>query len=192
MAGTGGRSSSVSDQLPGCDQGVASRRSAWPEPGQASAAQFGSSAEIASAVINPDGSALYFTTNLTGARLADEGSHETWQLRVADLATGQSRTVKSFAGFTGSVSADPSVRYLLLQLQPALGTASQSRVQSPSAACLAAPKQGKAHAAPLPKACPSTSPSAAPSVRLARLDIAAGQVAYLRAPWIGSGAWIAW
>jgi hypothetical protein len=54
-----------------------------------------------------------------------------------------------------SVYADPSIRYLLLQLQPALGPASQS-------------------------------------VRLARLDIATGQVAYLRAPWIGSGAGTAW
>jgi hypothetical protein len=121
----------------------------------AHAAQFGASAEITSDVITPDGSALYFSVNLTGAALAKEGSHETWQLRVADLATGQSRTVKSFAGFTGSVSADPSVRYLLLQLQPALGQASQS-------------------------------------VRLARLDTANGQVAYLRAPWIGTGAAITW
>jgi hypothetical protein len=119
------------------------------------AARFGSSAEITSDVITPDGSALYFTTNLTGAALANEGSHETWQLRVADLATRQPRTVKSFAGFTGSISAGPSVRYLLLQLRPALVAASQS-------------------------------------VRLARLDIASGQIAYLRAPWIGSGASIAW
>jgi hypothetical protein len=64
--------------------------------------------------------------------------------------------VKSFAGFTGSVAADPSVRYLLPQIQPALAPASQS------------------------------------SVRLARLDIATGRIAYLRAPWTGSGAWITW
>jgi Tol biopolymer transport system component len=121
----------------------------------ARAAQFGSSAEITSDVITPDGSALYFSTDLTGPALAKEGSHETWQLRVADVATGKSRTVKSFAGSRGSVSADPSVRYLLLQLQPALGTASQS-------------------------------------VRVARLDIATGQVVYLRAPGIGSGAGIIW
>jgi hypothetical protein len=121
----------------------------------AQAARFGSSAEITSDVITPDGSTLYFTTNLTGAALANEGSHETWQLRVADLGTGQSRTAKSFAGFTGSISADPSGRYLLLQLRPALVAASQP-------------------------------------VRLARLDIATGQVAYLRAPWIGSGVSITW
>ncbi len=121
----------------------------------AQAARFGSLAEVTSDAIAPDGSALYFVTNLTGTALADEGNHETWQLRVADLATGQSRTVKSFAGFTGSVSADPSGRYLLLQLRPALVAASQS-------------------------------------VRLARLDIATGQVAYLRTPWIGSWASITW
>jgi hypothetical protein len=125
----------------------------------AKAAQFGSSAEINSGVITPDGAALYFTTNLTGSALANEGSHERWQLRVTDLATGQSHAVTSFAGFTGSVSADPSGRYLLLQLQPTLG---------------------------------STSPPAAPSVRLARLDIATGQVTYLHAAWLGSGGWIAW
>jgi hypothetical protein len=79
----------------------------------------------------------------------------TGPLRVADRATGHCRTVKSFAGFTGSVAADPSVRYLLLQIQPA-APASQS------------------------------------SVRVARLDIATGRVACLRAPWIGSGAWITW
>jgi hypothetical protein len=130
--------------------GTAAERSRVIAP----AAQFGSSAEITSDAIAPDSSALYFTTNLTGTALASEGSHQTWQLRVADLTTGQSRTVKSFAGFTGSVSADPSAAYLLLQLQPALGTAAPAG--------------------------------------LARLDIATGQVAYLRAPWIGSGAWIAW
>jgi hypothetical protein len=111
----------------------------------AQAAQFGRSDDIYADAISPDGGALYFTTNATGPAL---GHGATWELRVANIATGQSRIVAAFPGLALGFTQDPSGRYLLLEsdLGPQLATP-----------------------------------------RLTRLDLATGQVRYLRAAWIGPG-----
>jgi hypothetical protein len=111
----------------------------------AQAAQFGRSDDIYADAITPDGRALYFTTNATGAAL---GHGATWELRVANVATRQSRIVAAFPGLALGFTQDPSGRYLLLEsdLGPQLATP-----------------------------------------RLTRLDLATGQVGYLRAAWIGPG-----
>lgn len=119
--------------------GTAARRSRTV----ATATQFGRSDEINADVVAPDGGALYFSTNPTGAALARRLA---WQLRVADLGTGRSRVVAWFAGTAYAITIDPSGRYLLLQSE--LG----QNLSSP---------------------------------RLARLDIATGQLTYLPAGWIG-------
>jgi hypothetical protein len=118
----------------------------------ARATQFGQSDEINADVITPDGGALYFSTNLTGAALANRLA---WQLRMTDLATGRSHVAATFAGLPFALRIDPSGRYLLLQSE--LGR----NLSSP---------------------------------RLARLDIATGQVKYLPAAWVGpdQAATIAW
>jgi hypothetical protein len=106
----------------------------------AQAAQFGRSDDIYADAITPDGRALYFTTDATGAA--------TWELRVANVATGQSRIVAAFPGLALGFTRDPAGRYLLLEsdVGPQLATP-----------------------------------------RLTRLDLATGQVGYLRAAWLGPG-----
>jgi hypothetical protein len=84
-------------------------------------AQFGASTNIASDVISADGSALYFTTNATGAAL---GKHIAGRLRVADLGTRRLSVLDSFAGLPVSVTADPSGRFLLLQTELGSGFSS--------------------------------------------------------------------
>jgi len=76
------------------------------------AAQFGPSVWIAFAAISPDGHAVYFATY-------PEPPTAPWvgQVRVVDLATGKSRVVHAPAGQPGLITADPSVRHLLLQVQ---------------------------------------------------------------------------
>jgi hypothetical protein len=103
----------------------------------AQAAQFGRSDDIYAEAITPDGRALYFTT---------EGHGATWELRVTNVATRQSRIVAAFPGLARGFTRDPSGRYLLLEsdLGPQLATP-----------------------------------------RLTRLDLATGQVGYLRAEWLG-------
>jgi hypothetical protein len=111
----------------------------------AQGAQFGRSDDIYADAITPDGRTLYFTTNATGAAL---GHGATWELRVANVVTGQSRIVATFPGLALGFVRDPSGRYLLLEsnLGPQLATP-----------------------------------------RLTRLDLATGQVGYLRAAWLGPG-----
>jgi hypothetical protein len=108
-------------------------------------ARFGRADQIWADAITPDGRALYFTTNATGAALGHEA---TWELRVASVASGRSRIVAAFPGLALGFTRDPSGRYLLLE--------------SDVGSQLATP-------------------------RLTRLDLATGQVGYLRAAWIGPG-----
>jgi hypothetical protein len=82
----------------------------------ARAAAFGPSTDISADVITADGSALYFTTNATGAVLSREHPFA-WQLRMADLATGRSRVQASYPGLPFGLSADPAGRFLLIQSQ---------------------------------------------------------------------------
>lgn len=76
------------------------------------AAQFGMSQWISFAAISRDGHAVYFTTY-------PEPPTSPWlgQVRVVDLATGRFRVVHTPAGQPGLITADPSVRHLLLQIQ---------------------------------------------------------------------------
>jgi hypothetical protein len=74
--------------------------------------QFQRSADIAAALVSPDGGTLYFTTNATGAALA---SHPSWQLRAYDVATGRISIVRSFAdGLPAALAVAPSGRFLLV------------------------------------------------------------------------------
>jgi hypothetical protein len=93
----------------------------------AQAAQFGRSDDIYADAITPDGRALYFTTNATGAAL---GNRATWELHVANVATRQSRIVAAFPGLALGFTRDPSGRYLLLEsdLGPQLATPRLTRL----------------------------------------------------------------
>lgn len=92
-------------------------------------AQFGPSIDIAADVIGADGSTVYFTTNATGSALGAQHP-ATWQLRAADLSTGQSRVLATYTGLPYNMTADPSGRYLLIesQLGPAMQTPQLARV----------------------------------------------------------------
>src|SRR5262249_37150276 len=78
----------------------------------AAASRFGPSDEIKSAVITPDSSTMYFTTNRTGHRY-DNG----WQLRAADVSTGRLRVVGRYAGLAVFLTADPSVGRILAAVE---------------------------------------------------------------------------
>jgi hypothetical protein len=77
----------------------------------ADASAFGRSDFISYAAITPDGRHVYFTTFPEQA-----GGPGTGHVRVADLATGRSRLVNASAGQPGLITADPTVRDLLLQV----------------------------------------------------------------------------
>jgi hypothetical protein len=75
--------------------------------------QFRRSADIAAALLSPDGGTLYFSTNATGSALA---SHPAWQLRAYDVATGRISVVHSFAsGLPDTLAVAPSGRFLLVE-----------------------------------------------------------------------------
>ena len=80
------------------------------------AAQFGPDSWIPFAAISPDGRAAYVTTYPEPPIKSPAG-----QVRAVDLATGRSRVVQATTGKPGLITADPSVRHLLLQI-PAQGT----------------------------------------------------------------------
>ena len=86
----------------------------------AQAARFGRTDWISFSAITPDGRSVYFSTyplddgHLSFAQLA--GGQLTGQLRVLDLVTGRTRLVIANAGQPGLITADPSVRYALLQI----------------------------------------------------------------------------
>jgi len=100
--------------------GTAARRSRTV----AQAAQFGPQTDIITDAITADGSAVYFTTNPTGTATGTatgKGKPPAWQLHLADLTTGRSRVVATYAGWPFDLAADPSGRFLLIQSQ--LGSA---------------------------------------------------------------------
>jgi hypothetical protein len=77
--------------------------------------RFGPSDAITFAVFSPDEKSLYFSTYTQLATGPGPG-----QIRVEDVATGRTRVVQSpigsSIGLIGLVTADPSARYLLLEL----------------------------------------------------------------------------
>ena len=129
------------------------------------AAQFGASAEISSDGITPDGSALYFSTNRTGS-----AAGPAWQLRVADVAAGQSRVVRRYAGAPYSLSANPSVPQALVVVQPVVV---QPGEDSAPAATPTSTTQGS------PAATPTPTPTPVPAPELLRIDLATGKATLL-------------
>jgi hypothetical protein len=73
------------------------------------ARSFGATDNINSAVITPDGTRVYFTTNTTGP--AYDG---TWTLRSASVATGQVSLVGRYRGFPDYFTANPQVTQVLV------------------------------------------------------------------------------
>jgi hypothetical protein len=73
------------------------------------ARSFGATDNINSAVITPDGTRVYFTTNTTGPAY-----DSTWTLRSASVATGQVSVVGRYTGFPGYFTANPQVTQVLV------------------------------------------------------------------------------
>src|SRR5262249_2397229 len=119
--------------------------------------------EINSAVITPDGSTMYFTTNRTG-----HGYDNGWQLRAADVSTGRLRVVGRYAGLPVFLTADPSVGRILegIEFPPRTApspvpSASPTRSLAPSSTASPAPSATRS---PMP----SVSGSPVPSPSLSR------------------------
>jgi hypothetical protein len=73
--------------------------------------RFGPTDAITFAVFSPDEKSLYFSTY---TQLATGPGPS--QIRVEDIATGRTRVVHSPIGLIGLVTADPSARYMLLEI----------------------------------------------------------------------------
>jgi hypothetical protein len=76
--------------------------------------EFGPSTIVGGLNVSPDGRAAYFATFRTAN---DKPVWSSWQLRAFDLATGQTRLVRSFPGTEGgpaAVTFDPTGRYMLV------------------------------------------------------------------------------
>ena len=81
----------------------------------ARAASFGAHTSIGAAAVSPDGRTVYFTTAATGTATARGWS---WQLRAADVRSGESLPLRRFSGsMPYGITADPSGRYLLIQAE---------------------------------------------------------------------------
>jgi len=168
-----------------------------------SAAQFGSTDEISSDVITPDGSVLYFTTD----RIGSTSSMTNWQLRMASVATGRSRVVDRFgSGFPIPIAANPAVNQVLVLIQPVTfrspspapsgpGSPSPSPSGPATAAESATPAGRTAAPSPSGPGSPSPSPSSSKprsvtpspsppsgqpnSPQLVRIDLGTGAVTVL-------------
>ena len=78
--------------------------------------EFGPSTIIGGLNVSPDGTNAYFETNAEDAN--DKPVWSSWQLRAFDLATGQTRLVRSFPGTEGgpaAVTFDPTGRYMIVE-----------------------------------------------------------------------------
>lgn len=107
----------------------------------ARAAQFGVSAQINSAVMTPQASTVYFTTNTAGTFTRP------WQLRAVSVATGRSRLIGGGpAGLPDPLAANPSATQAILI------------IESPAASYVSADPSTSPTAGPFP----STSPTAGP------------------------------
>ena len=119
----------------------------------AAASRFGASDEINSAVITPDASTMYCTTNRTG-----RGYDNRWQLRAADVSTDRLRVVGRYAGLPVFLTADPSVGRILEDIEFPPHTApspAPSPTRSPAPSNTASP-------APSPTGSPMPSVSGSP------------------------------
>ncbi len=83
--------------------------------------EFGRTTIIGGMDIAPDGKTAYFATFRVKH---NKPAGRNWQLRAIDLATGQTRLIRSFPGTQGTeaaATADPTGRYLLVEYDPRAG-----------------------------------------------------------------------
>jgi hypothetical protein len=83
--------------------------------------EFGRTTDIGGMDIAPDGKTAYFGTFRVKHH---KPAGRNWQLRVIDLATGQTSLIHNFPGTQGSPAAatpDPTGRYLLVEYDPHAG-----------------------------------------------------------------------
>jgi hypothetical protein len=86
----------------------------------ATSGEFGSSTDLGGLNVAPDGNTVYFETNkvVTNQFGIEKPVWSSWQLRAFDLATGQTRLVRSFPGTEGGPAAatfDPTGRYMIVE-----------------------------------------------------------------------------
>jgi hypothetical protein len=77
--------------------------------------EFGPATIVGGLNVSPDGQTAYFATFQTAN---DKPIWTSWQLRTFDLATGQTRLVRSFPGTEGgpaAVAFDPTGRYMIVE-----------------------------------------------------------------------------
>ena len=120
MTGTGNVSISASGSVVGFGNEVVDTSAA---PGSLAArgrvvatdGEFGPSTIVGSLNVSPDGRTTYFATFRTAN---DKPVWSSWQLRAFDLATGQTRLIRSFPGTEGgpaAVTFDPTGRYMIVE-----------------------------------------------------------------------------
>ncbi|HEX9034225.1 MAG TPA: hypothetical protein VF834_20470 [Streptosporangiaceae bacterium] len=143
----------------------------------ARAAGYGVSDEINSAVITPDGSTVYFTTNPTG-----RASDNRWQLRAADLRTGHSRVIRRYTGFPGPLIADPSVYQAIVVISQLSPLPSPSPSGPTSAPSPSPSPSGRRTLLPEPPPTPSSTSPAGNYVRtpVALISLGTGRLTPLR------------
>ena len=163
-----------------------SRRAAVPGRGGA----------IDSAVITPDGSALYVTVSPAGA-----ASQRRWQLRRVDLATGLVRVIGRYPGYPAEFAADPSVRralVLVLRFPSTTPTPTASPHRgSAQPTPTASPHRGSAQPTPSPTlVSPAAGPQRAAVPQLAMISLGTGSAGQVRTLgwdpaqyWAGFLAW---
>jgi hypothetical protein len=119
MTGTGNVSISASGSVVGFGNEVVDTSAA---PGSlavrgrvvATDGEFGPSTIVGSLNVSPDGKTVYFATFQTAN---NKPVWTSWQLRAFDLATGQTRLIRSFRGTEGGdgVTFDPTGSYILVE-----------------------------------------------------------------------------
>jgi hypothetical protein len=88
--------------------------------------EFGTATDVGGLNVSPDGTTAYFETNAETAN--DKPVWTSWQLRAFDLATGQTRLVRSFPGTEGgpaAVTFDPTGRYMIIESEINTGSATK-------------------------------------------------------------------
>jgi hypothetical protein len=87
--------------------------------------EFGAATDVGGLNVSPDGATAYFETNKV---VNDKPVWTSWQLRAFNLATGQTRLIRSFPGTEGGpagVTFDPTGRYMIVESVVSTGTATK-------------------------------------------------------------------